>query len=87
MLCFADEPTSALDWGHGKTIIELLQERTRRLGATVLVVSHDRRLIHYADQVIHLDDGQLTGPLPSMPTTSPPRSAPPDLRPWVPGPS
>lgn len=62
MLCFADEPTSALDWGHGKIIIELLCERTRRLGATVVVVSHDRRLVHYADQVIHLDDGQVTDP-------------------------
>jgi len=56
-LCFADEPTSALDWAHGKQIIELLCEQTRRLGSTVVVVSHDHRLLKYADQVVYLEDG------------------------------
>jgi putative ABC transport system ATP-binding protein len=59
-LCFADEPTSALDWAHGKQIVEQLREQTRRLGSTVVVVSHDHRLLAYADQVIYLEDGRLT---------------------------
>jgi putative ABC transport system ATP-binding protein len=58
-LCFADEPTSALDWAHGKQIIELLREQTRQTDATAVVVSHDHRIIKYADQVIYLDDGRL----------------------------
>jgi putative ABC transport system ATP-binding protein len=60
--CFADEPTSALDWAHGKQAVEMLHEGARRQGATVLVVSHDPRLAHYADAVFHLDDGRMTGP-------------------------
>jgi putative ABC transport system ATP-binding protein len=59
IFCFADEPTSALDWAHGETIVELLRAAARDQGGTVLVVSHDARLIPYADQVCHLDDGSL----------------------------
>jgi putative ABC transport system ATP-binding protein len=59
-LCFADEPTSALDWAHGQEVAELLQAAAHDRGATVLVVSHDARLIPYADRVFHLEDGRLT---------------------------
>ncbi|HZY84229.1 MAG TPA: ABC transporter ATP-binding protein [Gemmataceae bacterium] len=58
--CFADEPTSALDWEHGQQVIEMLRDAARERGATVLVVSHDARLVPYADRVFHLDDGHLT---------------------------
>jgi putative ABC transport system ATP-binding protein len=60
--CFADEPTSALDWDHGKEVIELLQAAAHQRGATVLVVSHDARLVPYADRIFHLEDGRLTEP-------------------------
>jgi putative ABC transport system ATP-binding protein len=59
--CFADEPTSALDWAHGRQVIELLQAQARARNALVLVVTHDPRLVPYADQVFHLDDGRLVG--------------------------
>lgn len=57
--CFADEPTSALDWAHGEQVVELLRNAAHDRGATVLVVSHDPRLIPFADQVFHLEDGRL----------------------------
>ncbi len=57
--CFADEPTSALDWTHGEEVIRLLQEAARQRGTTVLVVSHDARLLPYADRSFHLEDGRL----------------------------
>jgi putative ABC transport system ATP-binding protein len=57
--CFADEPTSALDWRHGEHIVELLCAASHDQGASVLVVSHDARLIPYADQVFYLEDGSL----------------------------
>ena len=60
--CFADEPTSALDWTHGRQVIELLKVAARQREATVLVVTHDVRLIPYADHTIHLEDGRLTEP-------------------------
>jgi putative ABC transport system ATP-binding protein len=57
--CFADEPTSALDWGHGEQVIELLRAAAHDHGAAVLVVTHDPRLLPYADNVFHLEDGAL----------------------------
>src|SRR5204862_5865506 len=48
--CFADEPTSALDWSHGEQVVELLRTAAHDRKATILVVSHDSRLVPYADQ-------------------------------------
>jgi putative ABC transport system ATP-binding protein len=60
--CFADEPTSALDWKHGEQVIELLRAAAHDGGATILVVSHDSRIIPHVDRVFHLDDGVLGEP-------------------------
>ncbi len=56
---FADEPTSALDWENGQQVIELLNDVARQGGATVLVVTHDPRLLPYADRVYEMADGRL----------------------------
>jgi putative ABC transport system ATP-binding protein len=58
-LCFADEPTSALDWTHGAEVVALLRSAARERGASVLVVTHDQRLLPYADRVFRLDSGSL----------------------------
>ncbi|MGE3807303.1 MAG: ABC transporter ATP-binding protein [Gemmataceae bacterium] len=63
-LCFADEPTSALDWRHGQQAMQMLQDTAREVGATVLVVTHDPRLIPFATQQYHLADGRLTAQSP-----------------------
>ena len=57
--CFADEPTGALDWAHGRHVIELLCSTARQQGTCLLIVTHDVRMIPYADQVFHLEDGRL----------------------------
>lgn len=59
MICFADEPTSALDWAHGEQVVELLVSAAHEQGSTILVVAHDSRIVPFADQVFHLDDGCL----------------------------
>jgi putative ABC transport system ATP-binding protein len=56
---FADEPTSALDWDNGQQVIELLHGVARKRGATVLVVTHDPRLVPFADNVFEMADGKL----------------------------
>ena len=56
---FADEPTSALDWENGQQVIELLNDVARQGGATVLVVTHDPRLLPFADRVYEMADGHL----------------------------
>ena len=58
-LWFADEPTSALDWAHGEQIIDLLHAEAADCGATLLVVSHDPRVVAHGDQVLHIADGCL----------------------------
>lgn len=57
---FADEPTSALDWAHGEQVVELLRIAAHERGATILVVSHDHRIVPFVDDVFHLEDGHLT---------------------------
>jgi putative ABC transport system ATP-binding protein len=65
--CFADEPTSALDWDRGEQVIELMRLAAHDRGTTVLVVSHDQRIVPYADRVFHLEDGCLTEATPVRP--------------------
>jgi putative ABC transport system ATP-binding protein len=60
--CFADEPTAALDWAHGEQVVDLLRLAAHDRDATILVVSHDPRLVPYADRVFHLVDGCLSEP-------------------------
>ncbi|MCS7022242.1 MAG: ABC transporter ATP-binding protein [Gemmataceae bacterium] len=56
---FADEPTAALDWDNGQHVMHLLCQCARQRGSMVLVVTHDPRLIPFADRVFELADGRL----------------------------
>jgi putative ABC transport system ATP-binding protein len=58
-LIMADEPTAALDSQSGHDVIQLLRELANEKGATVLMVTHDPRIINVADRVVYLEDGQL----------------------------
>jgi len=58
--CFADEPTSALDWSSGERVIELLRAAAHERDATILIVSHDHRILPYVDVHFHLEDGKLS---------------------------
>ncbi len=58
--CFADEPTSALDWGSGQVVIDLLQQASHEYDSTIIVVSHDHRLLEHVDVSYHLEDGRMS---------------------------
>ena len=58
-LIMADEPTAALDSHSGHAVIELLRRLAKEEGATVLIVTHDPRIIDVADRVVHVEDGKL----------------------------
>ena len=58
-LLLADEPTGNLDSATGKQIIELLVGLNRRLGSTLVLVTHDAALAAHADRVITLRDGRI----------------------------
>lgn len=79
---FADEPTAALDWDNGQQVIRMLTENARQRGAMVLVVTHDPRLVRFADRVFELADGQLTRE--GKPETVLPRLDPHDHTPFPP---
>ncbi len=58
-LLLADEPTGNLDSATGKQIIELLVGVNRRLGSTLVLVTHDPALASHADRVVTLRDGRV----------------------------
>jgi putative ABC transport system ATP-binding protein len=58
-LVFADEPTAALDWANGQQVLQKLRLAAKEFGATVLLVSHDPRIIPLADRILELEDGRL----------------------------
>jgi putative ABC transport system ATP-binding protein len=57
---FADEPTAALDTASGQAVIRLLTRLVQDQGATLVVVTHDPRILPFADRILHLEDGRLT---------------------------
>jgi putative ABC transport system ATP-binding protein len=60
-LVLADEPTAALDRVNGKAMMGILAAIAKKQGRAVLVVSHDARLSGFADRIVHIEDGMLTG--------------------------
>jgi putative ABC transport system ATP-binding protein len=66
-LVLADEPTAALDAVTGREIVQVFQERARELGTTVLIVTHDDRILDVADRIIRMVSGKVvsdTAPVP-----------------------
>jgi putative ABC transport system ATP-binding protein len=55
----ADEPTAALDSQSGHAVISLLRQLAKEHNRTVLMVTHDPRIMDVADRVVHLEDGVL----------------------------
>ena len=56
-ILICDEPTSALDFATGTRIVEIMRNVNKKLGTTFVVVTHDNRILKYADRIIHLNDG------------------------------
>jgi putative ABC transport system ATP-binding protein len=52
-----DEPTSALDQQTGLKIMDLIHILNRQYGTTVMVVTHDSRILQYADNIANMNDG------------------------------
>jgi putative ABC transport system ATP-binding protein len=60
---FADEPTGNLDSASGAEVLGFLRASVRELGQTVIMVTHDAVAASYADRVVFLADGQVSGEL------------------------
>ncbi len=55
----ADEPTASLDSHSSHAVIELLRRLAKEGGCTVLMVTHDPRIVGVADHIAYLEDGIL----------------------------
>jgi len=56
-IVMADEPTGNLDSVNGKLVLDLLLERNRKAGITLVLVTHDAEIASRADRKIVLKDG------------------------------
>ncbi len=59
MLVLADEPTGNLDGTTGHQIIDLMFDLSRRRGATLMLITHDRELAARCDRIVRLEDGLI----------------------------
>jgi putative ABC transport system ATP-binding protein len=60
-IILADEPTAALDSENGHAIMSVLAEIAKDRGRGVLVVTHDPRIVPFADRIVHIEDGKIIG--------------------------
>lgn len=58
-LLLCDEPTGALDYKTGKQVLQILQDMSRKQGATVIIVTHNAALAPIADRVIRMHDARI----------------------------
>ncbi|MGF1540489.1 MAG: DevA family ABC transporter ATP-binding protein [Pleurocapsa sp.] len=58
-LVLADEPTAALDSKSGRDVVEIMQQLAKEQNCTILLVTHDNRILDIADRIIHMEDGRL----------------------------
>jgi putative ABC transport system ATP-binding protein len=56
-----DEPTASLDGDTGKMIISFVKTKILNAKRSILIVTHDARINEYADRIIHMEDGRITG--------------------------
>lgn len=55
----ADEPTAALDKDASRDVVDLLKEMAEQEGSTILMVTHDNRIIDAASQIVSMVDGSI----------------------------
>lgn len=58
-LLLCDEPTGALDYETGKQILQLLEDASRRMGTTVVIITHNSAIAPMADRVIRINDAKV----------------------------
>jgi putative ABC transport system ATP-binding protein len=58
-LILADEPTAALDSKSGREVVTLMQKLAKEQNCTILMVTHDNRILDVADRIIQMEDGCL----------------------------
>jgi len=58
-IILADEPTAALDSHTGRNVMEMMSELAHKRGRAVVVVTHDSRVLSFADRIVKIEDGAV----------------------------
>jgi len=58
-IVLADEPTGNLDSQNSMEVVRLLSEGCKKLGQTIVMITHDEKIARYADRVIKIEDGKI----------------------------
>ncbi len=58
-IILADEPTAALDSHTGRNVMEMLTELAHKRGRAVVIVTHDSRVLDFADRIVKIEDGAI----------------------------
>ena len=59
-LILADEPTAALDAESGREVVTIFKELAAETGCTILIVTHDNRILDVADRIVNMVDGRIS---------------------------
>jgi putative ABC transport system ATP-binding protein len=62
-IILADEPTAALDSQSGRDVVNLMQKLAKEQGCSILMVTHDNRILDIADRIVRMEDGKLDSKL------------------------
>ncbi len=58
-ILLGDEPTAALDKESGRTVVNLMKEMAEKEKTTIIMVTHDNKILDVADRIILVDEGEL----------------------------
>ncbi|MEO1395896.1 MAG: DevA family ABC transporter ATP-binding protein [Cyanobacteria bacterium J06634_5] len=61
-IVLADEPTAALDKKSGRDVVNIMHDLAKDQGCTILLVTHDNRILDIADRIVYMEDGRLSRP-------------------------
>lgn len=59
-LLMADEPTASLDKQSGRDVVDRMKVMAKEHGTTILLVTHDNRILDIADRIVYLEDGKMS---------------------------
>jgi putative ABC transport system ATP-binding protein len=59
LVLLADEPTGNLDTARSIEVMELLQSFNKQQGITIVMVTHETEMAHYADRIVFFRDGKI----------------------------
>ena len=59
-IVLADEPTAALDKKTGRDVVDIMHDLAKQQECTILLVTHDNRILDIADRIVYMEDGRLS---------------------------